>query len=116
MPQTLRSSGEDGTEQGHPEPGCCGVLSGAPRAEFWEWGELDVDPTLLLVEVPQIDWYAEEKETGRSKSLSPSAAAQSSIRYNKGNYGETHTGTSHTDMTHRDTSNRDTQRTHRDTT
>lgn len=87
-------------------------------------------PTLLSVEVSLINWDDEEKESGRSKSLSPSAAAQSSIRYSEGNYRETHTGSSHTEMTHRDTSQRghteippnsDTQRhlptgTHRDLT
>lgn len=64
-----------------------------------------MDPTLLSVEVSQIDWDAKEKESGSSKSLSPpAAAAQSSIRYSEGNYQDTHTGSSHTDMTHRDTS------------
>lgn len=71
-------------------------------------------PTLLSVEVSQIDWDAEEKESGRSKSLRPSAA-QSSIRYSEGNYRETHTGSSHTDMTDRDTSQQGHTETTRDT-
>lgn len=69
-------------------------------------------PTLLSVEVSQIDWDVEEKESGRSKSFSPSAAAQSSIRYSEGNYRDPHRELSHRNDTqrhlptgtHRDTS------------